>query len=177
MWDGLNQSSGQQSNDDRGSRHRCRRQPNSQWLRYLRTRAPHDDAKSPWARRRITLAEWVNEPWILQTAPVIRSLIDEAFRNDGLQPPREKVSTLSMHIRSHLVATGRYLTILPLTARRHNAAPWSLKALPVDLGIKPIPPAIITPKNRTLSPVVNRFIACAHEVAKSVMEKPRRPEK
>jgi len=33
---------------------------------------------------------------------------------------------------------------------------------------RPWPVTIVTLKNRILSPVVERFIACAHEVAKSM---------
>jgi DNA-binding transcriptional LysR family regulator len=73
-----------------------------------------------------------------------------------------------MHVRNHLVATGRYLTILPITAFQFNAKPWSLKALPIDLGIKPVPTAIVTLKNRTLSPVVQVFIEHARAIAKSL---------
>ena len=48
-----------------------------------------------------------------------------------------------------------------------NADYFSLTLLSVDLPIRPWPVAVVTLKNRTLSPVVERFIACAREVAKS----------
>jgi hypothetical protein len=44
--------------------------------------------------------------------------------------------------------------------------------LPVDLPARPWPVAIVTLKNRTLSPVVERFIACAREVTKSMAGRP-----
>jgi hypothetical protein len=44
----------------------------------------------------------------------------------------------------------------------------ALKKLPVDLPTQPWPVAILTLKNRTLSPVVERFIECAREVAKEI---------
>lgn len=126
--------------------------------------------RSPWARRRnVKLADLISERWILQpTHSVIRPLIERAFRAHGLEAPREKVNSVSMHVRNHLVATGRYLTILPITAFQFNAKPWSLKALPIDLGIKPVPTAIVTLKNRTLSPVVQVFIEHARAIAKSL---------
>jgi hypothetical protein len=43
-----------------------------------------------------------------------------------------------------------------------------LKVLPVDIPVRPWPVTIVTLKNRTLTPVVERFIACAREVAKSM---------
>jgi DNA-binding transcriptional LysR family regulator len=131
------------------------------------------DARSRRARRRnITLAELINERWILQPTQVTRSLFVEAFRAQGLELPREKVSTVSVHVRTHLVATGRYLTILPGSTLRFNAKRWSLKALPVDLRVKPMFTAILTLKNRTLSSVVQVFIEHAREIAKSIMKPP-----
>ena len=96
----------------------------------------------------------------------IRPLIDAAFRAHGLAVPREKVGTLSMHIRNHLIATGRYLTILPGSALHFNAKRWSVRALPLDLGIK-VPTGVVTLKHRALSPAVDRFIECARELVKS----------
>jgi DNA-binding transcriptional LysR family regulator len=128
------------------------------------------DARSQWVRRRkVALADLMNERWVLQPArATIRPLIDSAFRARGLAVPREKVCTLSMHIRNHLVATGRYLTILPGSALHFSAKRWSVRALPLDLGIKPVPTGIVTLKHRTLSPIVGRFVECAREVVKSL---------
>ena len=49
---------------------------------------------------------------------------------------------------------------------RYNAKLWSLKALPVDLGMKPMSVAIITLKNRTVSPVVQLFVEQVRAAAK-----------
>jgi hypothetical protein len=46
----------------------------------------------------------------------------------------------------------------------------TLKKLPVGLPTRPWPVVILTLKNRMLSPVVERFIECAREVAKSFVE-------
>jgi DNA-binding transcriptional LysR family regulator len=46
----------------------------------------------------------------------------------------------------------------------------ALKVLPVDLPIRPWPVNIVTLKNRTLSPVVERFIACAREATRAMRE-------
>ena len=49
-------------------------------------------ARSPWARRRkLTLAELVNEPWIFPPNHVVMALIKEAFEANGLQVPSESV--------------------------------------------------------------------------------------
>jgi hypothetical protein len=44
---------------------------------------------------------------------------------------------------------------------------YAVAALPVDLPVKPFAAQIVTLKNRTLSPVVERFSTCVREVAKS----------
>jgi hypothetical protein len=59
-----------------------------------------------------------------------------------------------MNVRMHLLASGRFLMFIAETLLRHNAKRWSLKALPVDLGIQQLPVAIATLRNRTLSPTV-----------------------
>jgi DNA-binding transcriptional LysR family regulator len=43
----------------------------------------------------------------------------------------------------------------------------TLKALPIDLPGQPWPVTVATLRNRTLSPVVSRFIESAREVSKS----------
>jgi DNA-binding transcriptional LysR family regulator len=116
-------------------------------------------AKSPWARRRrIMLSELVNEPWIFASNQVIRKLIEEAFNAQGLKMPQERVSANSILLRNHLLATGRFVTVLPESVLRSNGKQWSLLALPVDLKVKPRSVAIVTLKSRDISPVVKLFI-------------------
>ena len=127
-------------------------------------------ARSPWARRRkIALAELVEEPWIFPPNLVVQELIKEAFEAEGLLVPPESVSAASILLRNHLLATGRFLTMLPASVMRYNAKQWSLKTLPVALRIKPRPVAIVTLKNRTLGPVAQLFIEHLRAVVKSML--------
>ena len=131
--------------------------------------------RSPWARRRnVNLAELVGEAWVFPKGQVVRGIIAEAFRAHGLSMPSEHVTTDTLHIRNHLLATGRFLTILAGSVLRYNAEQWSLKALPVDLRIKPRPHAIVTLKNRTLSPIAELFIRELKAMASSPLSHPRR---
>ena len=128
---------------------------------------------SPWARRRrVRLAELVNEPWILppEIPHVLRLLTAEAFHASGLEVPRATVLTLSLHIRNGLLASGRYLTLLPGNMLRFSAKYLPIKVLPIELPIKPQPVAIITLRNRTLNPVAQLFLDCAREVARPLAE-------
>jgi DNA-binding transcriptional LysR family regulator len=127
-------------------------------------------AQSPWARRRrIELAELVNEPW---TLPAPESSVTEAameaFRARGLDGPRVTLFTNSPELRISLVASGRFLTVAasPFRTRRPE-----LKVLPVELPVARLPVGIVTLKNRALGPVAKLFIEHAREVAKSLAKK------
>jgi DNA-binding transcriptional LysR family regulator len=135
-------------------------------------------ANSRWARRRkIELAELANEPWIQMPAETsINAALAEAFQAHGLDLPRKSVVSLSMNLRNHLLATGRFLTVLSASMLRFNAKAWSLKALPIDLRVPHRCVAIITLKGRTLSPVVKLFIDHARAVAKSLSPPPNRKD-
>lgn len=75
--------------------------------------------------------------------------------------------TFSLDVRMHLLATGRYLTVLSDTTLKYNSERWSLKRLPIDLGMPEMPIAIFTLKNRTVSPVVALFVERVRALAKS----------
>ena len=124
-------------------------------------------ADNPLARRRkVALAELSGEPWTFTSDRVIRAMIAEAFEAHGLESPRERVCAGSMLLRSRLLATGRYLTVLPDSVLRANAKQWGIKALPVELGMKPMVVTIITHKHRTVSPAVRLFIEEVRAAAK-----------
>jgi DNA-binding transcriptional LysR family regulator len=90
-----------------------------------------------------------------------------AFRSRGLEPPQESV-TADIHLRIHLLTTGRFLTVLPADLLQFVGKRWSLKTLPIDLGIQAPSLGVLTLRNRTLSPVAQLFIDCTREVAKSM---------
>ena len=116
--------------------------------------------QSSWdCRRKIDLAELVNEPWIL-TPPNSwnHMVLTEAFQARGLEMPRACLTTFSINLRANLLAMDRFVTTFPSSVLRFNANRFSVKVLPVDLPVRPWPIAIVTLKNRTLSPVVQLFV-------------------
>jgi DNA-binding transcriptional LysR family regulator len=131
-------------------------------------------ADNPWTgRRKVDLAELINERWLLLPSNnVISSLIAEAFAARGLAVPRESVSA-DVNVRLHLLSTGRFITIFPESLVQSIAERWSIKPLPINLGIQAPPVGIVTLKNRTLSPVVGLFIEAARDVAKSIIGRSR----
>jgi DNA-binding transcriptional LysR family regulator len=108
---------------------------------------------------KVSLAELANEKWILTPPGTLNTLlVTEAFRRSGLDMPKISVATFSVHLRTHLLATGRFVTAVPNSVVRLNADSFTLKVLPVDLPVQPWPVAIVSLKNRTLSPVVQLFL-------------------
>lgn len=127
-------------------------------------------AKNKWANSRaVTLADLVDEPWIVPPSPIVSAILREAFEAQGLRFPAEKVITSFILMRHHLLATGRYLTVLPESALRYNGRQWSLRALPIKLRSKPQPIAIVTLKNRTVAPAVQLFVGHLRTAAKAYL--------
>jgi DNA-binding transcriptional LysR family regulator len=129
---------------------------------------------SPWARRRkIDLADLIDENWILTASDTWNyRVVAEAYAARGLPLPKISMRTLSVHIRTNMLLSGRFITALPRSVLHLYGDRFALQALPVDLPARPWPVAIVTLRNRTLSPVVDRFIECAREVVRSVAGKP-----
>jgi len=73
--------------------------------------------------------------------------------------PKISVMTFSPQVRIGMLASGHFITTLPMAVLRFHAERRSIKVLPVDLADEPCPVVIATLKNRTLNPVVERFIA------------------
>jgi DNA-binding transcriptional LysR family regulator len=125
-------------------------------------------ARTQWARRRkIDLVELLDEAWLMPPADTPSyEIVAEAFKAGGLRMPTATLVTYSIDLRARLSARGRFITIVPRSKLRDADGAHPLKELRVDLPSRPWLVAILTLKNRTLSPVVERFIACAREVAK-----------
>jgi DNA-binding transcriptional LysR family regulator len=128
--------------------------------------------KNPWTRRRgMALADLVNESWTLPPPETLfGSVVAGAFRACGLDVPRTAVIS-SLPVRNALLATGRFLTMVPRVVLEFPVRNLELKALPIDLPTTRRPVGIITLKNRTLSPAAQLFIDCAREIARPLMKR------
>lgn len=121
---------------------------------------PHN----PWTRRRkIDLAELVDEPWIMQGPETLNyRRLRAAFEARGLALPRSNLVTLSTSLRVHFLANGPYISAIA----RSLALQHALVQLPVDLPKWEFSISLVTLKNRTLTPVVEHFIEFAHLAGK-----------
>ena len=130
-------------------------------------------ANNPLARRRkIKLAELMKERWILPpTEGMYRTLQENAFRTAGLAPPPSTVTSVSPSLRNELLATGRYLSIVPgflvSLPQRHD---W-IKVLPVELPGTRMPICVVTLKNRSISPLARLFIDDVREFTKPLAKR------
>jgi DNA-binding transcriptional LysR family regulator len=125
-------------------------------------------AQNPWVRRRrIELAELMNEAWVLPPPDnVVGSVAMKAFRANGLDYPRTTVVSDSPHVRMSLLATGRFLSIFPASALRFPTKRQEVRILPIELPLAHTPVGIVTLKNRALGAVARLFVQHAREVAK-----------
>jgi DNA-binding transcriptional LysR family regulator len=120
-----------------------------------------------WARRRkIALTDLAGEQWIQARrevepgGPTFR-----AFAALGLSIPKIKVFSDSLNLRYNLLATGRFVTMIPASALLLNSPRAGLKVLPVAIPRWDHPTAILTLKNRAIGPVAQRFMQCVRDVA------------
>jgi len=131
---------------------------------------------SRWiSRRKIALTELLNEPWIVPVAETtIGMLVAKSFRSIGLELPRTTVRSNSILLRNRLLATDRYLSVLPRSMLQFDTQ-VPVKILPVKLPDIIEPVELLTLKNRLLSPAVNLFIESTREAAKSIGDKMSTP--
>ena len=108
-------------------------------------------------RRRLSLAQLAKEPWVLPLPDQpYGTVVLEAFRAQGLQlPPTIVGSTLPL--RTTLLVTGPFLSIVPRVAMLFPPKNRLLKTLPIELRGTARPLALITLKNRTLNPLAHLF--------------------
>lgn len=117
-------------------------------------------AENPLTRRRkLAWSDLADEPWTLYPPDsIFGSVVAEAFRVNGLEPPRLTVASVSFTIQRELLATGRFLTVQPGFMVKLPQRGLSLKALPISLANSRMPIGLITPKDRSLTPPAQLFI-------------------
>jgi DNA-binding transcriptional LysR family regulator len=125
---------------------------------------------SRWARRRhVELAQLAEESWVLpppDSAPGL--LITEIFHANSLKSPAPSIATLSVQLTTTLVATGKFVGLLPSSVAQFSAKRVGLKVLPVKMPDLRASVSIITVKRRTPSPLGELFMASARAVVKSI---------
>jgi DNA-binding transcriptional LysR family regulator len=124
--------------------------------------------RSRWARRRrIDLADLHHADWIMPGPESWGYMVlTQAFRARGLDMPRISVRSLSGHLQANLLTNGEFVAVIARSVLQFYRQRFALKPLPIKLPAPRWPVAIVTLKNRTLSPVADRFIACVRALGR-----------
>lgn len=123
---------------------------------------------SKWALRR-RLADLMDEQWCMAPPDTLvgkRSV--DAFRANGLDMPKRTVLTTSLQLQIGLLATERFLSIVPDSLLHFSSKRFGIRALPIELAVPPQLIGIVTLKNRTISSAARIFIQTAREVTKAL---------
>ena len=120
-------------------------------------------------RKKLNLADLMAERWTFSPPDTFagRTMV-ELFRRRKLPLPPTVVISNSVFMRLSLVASGRFLTILPSQLLRHRSNASWLRALPIDLGDSSQPIASITLKGRRNAGPVMLFRQTSLDVCKTI---------
>jgi DNA-binding transcriptional LysR family regulator len=125
---------------------------------------------SRWARRRrVELADLMEESWVLPPQDSTPGeIISGIFAASGLKSPRPGIATLSIQLTTTLIATGKFVGILPNSVARFSSRRVGLKILAARIPTTHYAIAILTLKNRAPGSLAKLFIEHARVVAKSL---------
>jgi len=123
-------------------------------------------AHNPIVRRRgISLAQLPDEPWVLPLPQQPYGIVvAEAFRAHGLEVPPFVVGS-TLPVRTTMLATGRFLSMVPRVVMQYPPKSRLLRLLPIELPTTTRPLALVTLKNRTLNPLAELFNKSVREAA------------
>ena len=121
-------------------------------------------------QKKLSLADLMEEQWTLSPPnSFLGRIVADLFRRRKLQLPPTVVTTISIYMRLNLLASGRFLTVLPLTMLRHRSNTAWLRALNVDLSESSAPNASITLKKRRGGGAVKLFQQACVDVCKNMV--------
>src|SRR5262249_50895015 len=108
--------------------------------------------QNPWARRRkIELAELMNEPWVLPPPGHARgAMYSGVFRASGLGSPGPTLLPAPPEVPLSFVAHGPFLSIFPDSVLTSPATRPGIKVLPIEVPTARVPNGIVTLKKRAL---------------------------
>jgi DNA-binding transcriptional LysR family regulator len=117
-------------------------------------------------RKKLSLADTMEEAWTLSPPDsFLGQIVIEVFRRRKLGLPPTVVTTLSIHMRLNLLASGRFLTMLPERMVRDRANSSWLSALDIDLPDSSGPVAWISMKKRSTSGALKLFRGMCRDVS------------
>ncbi|MGY4154299.1 MULTISPECIES: LysR family transcriptional regulator [Bradyrhizobium] len=122
------------------------------------------------SRKKLKLAELMQEQWTLSPPDSFLGRTGvELFRRHNLPLPPTTVTTISIYMRLNLLASSRFITLLPMQILRMRSSSAWLRALNVDLGDTSAPIALITLKGRRAGGGVKLFQEASREVCQALV--------
>jgi DNA-binding transcriptional LysR family regulator len=120
-------------------------------------------------RKKLILGDLMGEQWTFSPLDTFagRIMVD-LFHRRKLPMPPTVVTTNSVFMRLSLVASGRFLAVLPSQLLRYRSNSTWLRALDIDLGDSSQPIASITLKRRRSGGAVMLFKQVSLEVCKTM---------
>ncbi len=120
-------------------------------------------------RKRLGLSDLMSERWTLSPPDsFLGRVVVDLFRHRKLPLPPTVVTTISIHMRLDLLASGRFLTVLPAQMLHYRSNKTWLRALDVDLHDSSQPIAFVTLKRRRASGALKLFEQASLEVCKTM---------
>jgi DNA-binding transcriptional LysR family regulator len=124
-------------------------------------------------KRRLALADLVGEPWIMPPYDSVPgSMFLRIFRACNLKPPQPVVTTLSAQLTVTLIASGKFVGLLPSSVAHFNER-VGLRILPLKLPAVYLAASLVTVKGRTLNPSAKLFIDCVRETVRPFAKRTR----
>jgi DNA-binding transcriptional LysR family regulator len=118
-------------------------------------------------RDTLKLMDLMEQQWALSPPnSVLGRMVADVFRRRKLALPSAVVSTISVSMQLKLLASGRFVSVLPSTLLRHRANSTWLRALSVDLTDSFGPVASVTVRKRQNTGAVRLFQAMSRVVSK-----------
>jgi DNA-binding transcriptional LysR family regulator len=125
--------------------------------------------KHPLVKRKtLNLKDLMGEQWTLSPPDsYLGRTVADLFRRKKLELPRSIVTTISIHMRVNLLASGNFISVLPTTILRHRGNSSWLRALNVDLD-EAGPITAITLKKRRPAGALKLFQETSRRVCKTI---------
>jgi DNA-binding transcriptional LysR family regulator len=125
-------------------------------------------------RKKLELGDLMEQQWTLSPPDSFlgRTVVD-LFRRRKLPVPSAVVTTISIHMRLNLLASGRFLTMLPSQMLQHSSNRTWLRALDVDLSDSSQPIALIKLKRRRSGAATRLFERASLDASNTMAEEAR----
>jgi DNA-binding transcriptional LysR family regulator len=120
-------------------------------------------------RNDIKLGDLTAYDWILPRAETtLRRHIDDAFRDENVEPPPHAVDSVSQLMNRNLVMNANYLAVWPWMVANHEARAGNIAILPVVLQSTAGPVGISTRSDARLSPAAEMLIRSLRNVVSTL---------